>query len=181
MGELLARRRCRRASLNVVSGGDELGAALVAHPGVRKVSFTGSAAAGRAVARAAAPDMKRLTLELGGNDAAVVLDDADPAAIADAVFWSAFANAGQVCSAIKRVYVPRALAAPMTDALVALAERVTVGARHGAGRGAGAADHARAARPGRRARRPRRSPPARVRPRAAGHRTDRAGSSGPRS
>ena len=111
----------------VVSGGDELGAALVAHPGVRKVSFTGSPAAGRAVARAAAPDMKRLTLELGGNDAAVVLDDADPAAIADAVFWSAFANAGQVCAAIKRLYVPRALAAPLTDALVALAERVTVG------------------------------------------------------
>ncbi len=113
--------------LHVASGGAELGAALVAHPGVRKVSFTGSIAAGRAVAQSAARDLKRVTLELGGNDAAIVLDDADPAAIADDLFWSAFANSGQVCAAVKRLYVPRRLAGAVTDALAAIAERVVVG------------------------------------------------------
>ena len=67
--------------VNVVSGGDELGAWMTSHPAVAKISFTGSVPTGKAVAAAAAPDLKRFTLELGGNDAAIVLDDADPAAI----------------------------------------------------------------------------------------------------
>ncbi len=126
MGELLA-DAFPAGVVNIVTGGDELGAALVAHPLVRKVSFTGSVDGGRAVAAAAATDLKRVTLELGGNDAAIVLDDADPAKVAGAIFWSAFDNCGQVCAAIKRLYVPRRLAGPLTDALVALAEGVVVG------------------------------------------------------
>jgi acyl-CoA reductase-like NAD-dependent aldehyde dehydrogenase len=91
--------------LNVVSGGDALGAWITGHPAVRKISFTGSVETGKKVAAAAAPDLKRITLELGGNDPAIVLPDVEPARIADRLFWGAFENSGQVCSAIKRVYV----------------------------------------------------------------------------
>ena len=91
--------------LNVVCGGDELGAWMTEHPIPRKISFTGSVATGKKVAAVAARDLKRVTLELGGNDAAIVLDDVDPAVIVEPLFWAAFANSGQVCAAIKRVYV----------------------------------------------------------------------------
>jgi acyl-CoA reductase-like NAD-dependent aldehyde dehydrogenase len=119
--------------LNVVSGGDALGAWMTAHPVPRKISFTGSVATGKRVAAAAAPDLKRVTLELGGNDPAILLDDVDPEAVADRVFWAAFANNGQVCSAIKRVYVPEALYGPVVDALAerARAARVGDGAEEG--------------------------------------------------
>ena len=91
--------------VNVVSGGDELGSWMTSHPVPRKISFTGSVATGKKVAGAAAQDLKRVTLELGGNDAAILLPDIDPKAIAAKVFWGAFENNGQICSAIKRVYV----------------------------------------------------------------------------
>ena len=113
--------------LNVVSGGDGLGAAMTSHPVVRKVSFTGSIETGKKVAASAAPDLKRLTLELGGNDPAIVLDDADPAAVADGIFGGAFANNGQVCSAIKRVYVPEGIYEDVVAALADRAARVKVG------------------------------------------------------
>ena len=113
--------------LNVVSGGDGLGAAMTSHPVPRKVSFTGSIETGKKVAMSAAPDLKRLTLELGGNDPAIVLDDVNPAAVADAIFGGAFANNGQVCSAIKRVYVPERIYDDMVEALAERARRVTVG------------------------------------------------------
>ncbi|HZU79373.1 MAG TPA: aldehyde dehydrogenase family protein [Acidimicrobiales bacterium] len=113
--------------LNVVSGGDDLGAWMTSHPVPRKVSFTGSIETGKKVAMSAAPDLKRVTLELGGNDPAIVLDDADPAAIADGLFGGAFANNGQVCSAIKRVYVPEAMYDEVVEALADRARRVKVG------------------------------------------------------
>ncbi|WP_436788921.1 aldehyde dehydrogenase family protein [Yinghuangia sp. YIM S10712] len=113
--------------VNTVSGGDRLGAWMTAHPLARKISFTGSVETGKRVAAAAAPDLKRLTLELGGNDAAIVLDDADIPAIADKLFWGAFANNGQVCSAVKRVYVPRPLHDDLVDALAERAASVRVG------------------------------------------------------
>jgi acyl-CoA reductase-like NAD-dependent aldehyde dehydrogenase len=113
--------------LNVVSGGDELGAWMTSHPAVRKVSFTGSVATGKAVAAAAAPDLKRVTLELGGNDPAIVLDDADVATVADGLFWGAMTNCGQICTAIKRVYVPRRLHGQLVDALADRARSVKVG------------------------------------------------------
>jgi acyl-CoA reductase-like NAD-dependent aldehyde dehydrogenase len=126
MGEILA-EVLPPGVLNVVSGGDDLGRRMTAHPVPRKISFTGSVAAGRHVATAAAADLKRITLELGGNDPAIVLDDADPAAIASRLFWGAFQNNGQVCSAIKRVYAPRRLYDDVVEALAAQARSAKVG------------------------------------------------------
>jgi acyl-CoA reductase-like NAD-dependent aldehyde dehydrogenase len=113
--------------LNVVSGGDDLGAWMTSHPVPRKISFTGSIETGKKVAMSAAPDLKRVTLELGGNDPAIVLDDADPATVAKAIFAGAFNNNGQVCSAIKRVYVPEALYDDVVDALAVHAKAIKVG------------------------------------------------------
>jgi acyl-CoA reductase-like NAD-dependent aldehyde dehydrogenase len=113
--------------LNIVSGGDDLGAWMTSHPVPRKISFTGSIETGKKVAQSAAPDLKRVTLELGGNDPAIVLDDADPAIVSRAIFAGAFNNNGQVCSAIKRVYVPEALYDDVTEGLAALASTIKVG------------------------------------------------------
>ncbi len=113
--------------VNVISGGDELGKSMVRHPAVRKISFTGSTEAGKHILAAAVPDMKRATLELGGNDAAIVLDDVDPAAIAPKLFWGAFQNSGQVCTAIKRLYVHERVFQPLAQALTELARTVRVG------------------------------------------------------
>jgi acyl-CoA reductase-like NAD-dependent aldehyde dehydrogenase len=113
--------------LNVVSGGDELGSWMTSHPTPRKISFTGSVETGKKVAAAAAPDLKRVTLELGGNDAAIVLSDVDLASVAPKIFWGAMENSGQICSAIKRVYVPEQMYAPMLEMLGELAKGVKVG------------------------------------------------------
>lgn len=114
--------------LNVVSGSDPLGALMTEHPVPRKISFTGSVATGKHVAASAAPDLKRVTLELGGNDPAILLDDVDVDAVAERLFWSAFRNNGQVCSAVKRVYAPRGRYDEIVDALAAVAGSVRVGA-----------------------------------------------------
>jgi len=126
MGEILA-EVLPPGVLNVVSGGDELGRWMTSHPTPRKISFTGSVATGKHIAASAAPDLKRVTLELGGNDAAIVLDDADPAAITEKIFRGAFDNTGQVCSAIKRLYVPESLHDDVVDALAARVGAVRVG------------------------------------------------------
>ena len=126
LGEIL-RDLLPAGVLNVVSGGDALGAWMTSHPAVRKISFTGSVATGKLVAAAAAPDLKRVTLELGGNDPAIVLPDVDVARTAKRLFWGAFENCGQVCSAIKRVYVPESLYEPMVARLAEMARGVTVG------------------------------------------------------
>ncbi|PSM39012.1 aldehyde dehydrogenase [Streptomyces dioscori] len=114
--------------LNVVSGSDPLGARMTEHPVPRKVSFTGSVATGKHVAASAAPDLKRITLELGGNDPAILLDDVDVEAVAERLFWSAFRNNGQVCSAVKRVYAPQDRYDEVVEALASLAAAVRVGA-----------------------------------------------------
>jgi acyl-CoA reductase-like NAD-dependent aldehyde dehydrogenase len=113
--------------LNVVSGGDDLGAWMTSHPVPRKISFTGSIETGKKVAASAAPDLKRVTLELGGNDPAIVLDDADPAVVSSAIFAGAFMNNGQVCSAVKRVYVPESLYDQVVEGLAAQARAIKVG------------------------------------------------------
>jgi acyl-CoA reductase-like NAD-dependent aldehyde dehydrogenase len=113
--------------LNAVSGGNDLGKWMTSHPVPRKVSFTGSVATGKHVAASAAPDLKRVTLELGGNDPAIILDDADVGTIAQRLYDAAFANNGQVCSAIKRVYVPESLHDDVVDALSGLASAAKVG------------------------------------------------------
>lgn len=103
MGEL-AREIFPPGVVNVLTGGDELGRRLCEHPGVQKISFTGSVATGKKVLASSAATLKRVTLELGGNDPAIVLDDADPKAIAKKMFFACFVNSGQVCMAIKRIY-----------------------------------------------------------------------------
>ncbi|MFF0728609.1 aldehyde dehydrogenase family protein [Streptomyces sp. NPDC004134] len=113
--------------LTVVTGREPLGARLASHPGIRHVTFTGSVSTGRAVAEAAAASLARVTLELGGNDAAVLLDDVDVDRIADRLFWAAFRNCGQVCMAVKRVYAPARLHAEVVEALAQLAKTVAVG------------------------------------------------------
>ncbi|CAD7341641.1 aldehyde dehydrogenase family protein [Sphingomonadales bacterium 56] len=114
--------------LNVISGPDPLGAAMTAHATPRKLTFTGSTATGRKVMVSGANDLKRVTLELGGNDPAVILDDADISAIADELFWGAFANNGQVCVAIKRIYVHESRHDELVEALAERARSVAVGA-----------------------------------------------------
>ncbi|MEU2549127.1 aldehyde dehydrogenase family protein [Streptomyces roseolus] len=113
--------------LTVVTGREPLGARLASHPGIRHVTFTGSVPTGRAVAGAAAASLARVTLELGGNDAAVLLDDVDVDRIADRLFWAAFRNCGQVCMAVKRVYAPARLHAEVVEALAQRAKAVAVG------------------------------------------------------
>lgn len=113
--------------LNVVSGSDRLGPWLTGHDGVDKVSFTGSTETGRKVMASVAPTLKRLTLELGGNDAAIVLPDVNVEEVAEQLFWAAFRNAGQICIASKRMYVHKDVYEPLKQALVAYAASVKVG------------------------------------------------------
>jgi len=116
-----------RGVVNVVSGGNELGAWMTAHPGIRKIAFTGSGPTGKRIMASAAVNLKRLTLELGGNDAGIVLDDVDPAKIAADLFWAKFSNCGQVCAALKRMYVHRSVYRAVCDELVKFAATVKIG------------------------------------------------------
>lgn len=113
--------------LNVVSGGDDLGPLMTSHPGFNKISFTGSTATGKRVMESAAKDLKRITLELGGNDAAIVLPDVDLDDIAQKIFFGAFYNTAQICIATKRLYVHEAVYDGLRDRLVAIARMVKVG------------------------------------------------------
>jgi acyl-CoA reductase-like NAD-dependent aldehyde dehydrogenase len=113
--------------LSIVSGSDALGALMTGHPLVRMISFTGSVATGKKIGVTAAADLKRVLLELGGNDPAIVLDDADIDATADGVFANAFANCGQICVAIKRVYAPKAIYGQLVDALADRARSARLG------------------------------------------------------
>lgn len=113
--------------LNVVTGGDRLGADLVAHPVPRKVTFTGSIAAGKSVAVSAAADLKRVTLELGGNDPAILLPDADLATAVPVLLGTAFFNTGQACALPKRIFAPAERYDEVVGAFAAAAEAMTVG------------------------------------------------------
>ena len=113
--------------LHVVPGGREVGEALSAHAGIDKVMFTGSTATGKAIIRSSADTVKRLTLELGGNDAGIVLPDADPKAAAQDLFWGAFINTGQTCAALKRLYVHEDIYDDVCAALTEVAEQMPMG------------------------------------------------------
>ena len=126
LGELL-RDIFPAGIVNVLAGGDELGRWITEHPGVDKISFTGSVATGKKVAASAAGTLKRVTLELGGNDPAIILDDVDPKAIAKKVFFASFVNSGQVCMAIKRIYAHESVYDDLCDALVDEAKKAKVG------------------------------------------------------
>jgi acyl-CoA reductase-like NAD-dependent aldehyde dehydrogenase len=126
MGEL-SRGLLPPGVLNVICGGDELGPWLTSHPDVNKISFTGSTATGRKVMETAAKDLKRITMELGGNDACIVLADVDAKAIAPELFWSAFTNNAQLCVGAKRMYVHADIYDEVKTALVDYARNVKVG------------------------------------------------------
>ncbi|MBL9068496.1 MAG: aldehyde dehydrogenase family protein [Sphingopyxis sp.] len=113
---------------NAVTGDVEIGGAMSRHPGIDKIVFTGSTPTGRAIMREGAANLKRLTLELGGNDAAIVLPDADVDAIAPRIFAAAFGNSGQVCAAIKRLYVHESVHDALAARLAEMAAAATVGA-----------------------------------------------------
>lgn len=113
--------------LNVISGTDWLGPWLTEHSGVDKIAFTGSTATGRRVMQSAAGRLARVTLELGGNDAAIVLPDVDVEANVPALFWGAFRNAAQFCLASKRMYVHESIYERFSQAFVAFARTVKVG------------------------------------------------------
>ena len=91
--------------VNIVTDKNDLGDVLTSHPLVRKVSFTGSTTTGMKVMASGSNTLKRMTLELGGNDSGIVLDDCDPDIVSQQLFDSAFTNNGQVCIALKRLYV----------------------------------------------------------------------------
>ncbi|WP_029146020.1 aldehyde dehydrogenase family protein [Microbacterium luticocti] len=110
-----------------VSGDREVGARLAAHPDVDKVMFTGSTATGRKIIESSAGNLARLTLELGGNDAGIVLPGTDPKAIAQDLFWGAFINTGQTCAALKRLYVHDSIYDDVVDALKEVAEQTPMG------------------------------------------------------
>jgi acyl-CoA reductase-like NAD-dependent aldehyde dehydrogenase len=113
--------------LNVVHGNADVGAALVSHPLVRKVGFTGGTETARHVMTAASGTIKNLTLELGGNDPAIVLDDADVDATLDRMLKGVFTRSGQICFAVKRIYVPRSRYDAFADAFCARVDDYAVG------------------------------------------------------
>jgi acyl-CoA reductase-like NAD-dependent aldehyde dehydrogenase len=125
-GELCA-RVLPPGVVNIVTDQNDLGDALTGHRDVAKVAFTGSTATGKKVMASAAGTVKRLTLELGGNDPAVVLDDADPKEVAPKIYDAAMFIAGQACVAVKRVYVHDSMYDAVCDELGRLARETVVG------------------------------------------------------
>jgi len=116
--------------VNIVTSddkGDNIGAAMAAHPGIRKIVFTGSCATGEKVMMSAAKTMKRLTLEMGGNDAGIVLPDVNAEDIAEGLFWGGFINMGQTCAAMKRLYVHEDVYDDVCEALVNFAKKIPTG------------------------------------------------------
>jgi len=112
--------------VNFITDVNDLGDALTSHLDVAKISFTGSTATGKKVIASAANTLKRVTLELGGNDAGIVLGDVDPKQVAPAIFDGAFQNSGQVCLALKRLYVHESVYDRMCDELAELANAAIV-------------------------------------------------------
>jgi len=113
--------------LNSVAGAGEVGGAISSHPDIDKIIFTGSAPTGKRIMAAASSTLKRLTLELGGNDAGIVLADADPKQVAPGIFGGAFINLGQTCAALKRLYVHEDIYDELCQELTGIAESMTVG------------------------------------------------------
>lgn len=113
--------------LNIITGDAVAGAALVAHPGVAKVAFTGSTEVGRAIMRGAADTLKRVSLELGGKSPLIIFDDADIAAAAEAAVWAIFSNSGQNCVAGSRLYVQRGVYDEVVTHVAARSQQLRVG------------------------------------------------------
>ena len=126
MGRLLA-DVFPKGVLSVISGGNELGAWMTSHNGINRVSFTGSVATGKRVLQSASEDLKRVSLELGGNDPAIILSDADIRDVTPKIFDTAFRNCGQVCIAVKRVYAHESIYPALVAELAEIAAKTIVG------------------------------------------------------
>jgi acyl-CoA reductase-like NAD-dependent aldehyde dehydrogenase len=126
LGEV-AREVLPAGVLNVVAGGNELGRWMTEHPGIDRITFTGSTATGKKVMASAADSLKRVTLELGGNDPAILLDDADLDEMMPRVFMGAFMNCGQICMAVKRVFVPEQHYDTVVNGFTKMAQNLKVG------------------------------------------------------
>ena len=126
LGELIA-DALPPGVVNVIADDNDLGPILSTHPGIQKVSFTGSTATGARVMAGASATLKRITLEMGGNDAGLVLGDVDPKEIAPRLFDSAFANCGQICIAMKRLYVHEDIHDAVCEELAAVARTKKIG------------------------------------------------------
>ena len=123
--------------VNIITGEDSLGPLITGHPDIDKITFTGSTATGKKIMEGASKDLKRITLELGGNDASIVLPDADVSKVAEQLFWSSFSNAGQICVAAKRVYIHEDIYDEMAAAIAEVAKNVKVGDGSEQGTGVG--------------------------------------------
>ncbi|MEW4467737.1 aldehyde dehydrogenase family protein [Parasphingorhabdus sp. JC815] len=113
--------------VNIITGEDSLGPLITNHPDIDKITFTGSTATGKKIMEGASKDLKRITLELGGNDASIILPDANVEKVAEQLFWSSFANAGQICVAAKRIYIHEDIYDELSAALAEYAKNVKVG------------------------------------------------------
>jgi aldehyde dehydrogenase (NAD+) len=127
LAEMTVEAELPQGVVSVLPGDASVGESLVKHPGVDKVSFTGSTAAGKAVAAACASDLRRVSLELGGKSAAIVLADANPGTVASGVRSASLSNSGQICNALTRILVPAGRADEFTDALAAEMSSMIVG------------------------------------------------------
>lgn len=127
LAEMFNRAGLPRGVLSVLPAGRQVSEYLVANPAVDKVTFTGSTAAGRRIAELCAQDLRRVTLELGGKSAAIVLDDADLAATVDSLRHGSLRNSGQVCSLKTRIIVPRRLESDLVDRLSAMMTTLRIG------------------------------------------------------
>jgi aldehyde dehydrogenase (NAD+) len=127
LAELVTEAGIPPGVVNIITGGREAGATLVSHPGIDKVAFTGSTAAGRKVALACAEQFKRVTLELGGKSAAVLLDDVDLDAFTPFVASACAPFSGQICRALTRVLAPRSRYDEVVDAVAGAMGELTVG------------------------------------------------------
>ena len=123
--------------LNIITGEDSLGPMITAHKDIDKVTFTGSTATGKKIMEGASKDLKRITLELGGNDASIVLPDADVKKVAEQLFWASFSNAGQICVAAKRIYIHEDIYDELSAAITEYAKEVKVGDGSEQGTGVG--------------------------------------------
>ena len=130
LAEILEAADLPRGTVSVLTGGVDAGRALVGHPGVDKIAFTGSTAAGRAIGAQCGRDLRRCSLELGGKSAAILLDDADLVSATQALRFTSFVNNGQACAAQTRILAPRSRYAEVVDAVGALAASLTVGDPH---------------------------------------------------